>query len=43
MVKGSLSAVRCLISAQCKAASVNSALNYIARAMEGALPDDAEQ
>jgi hypothetical protein len=37
------SAVQCLVAAEQKVAAGKSALNYVARVMEGDLPDDAEQ
>jgi hypothetical protein len=43
IMKGSPSAVQCLIAAEHRLAAGKSVLNYIARVMEGKLPDDVEQ
>jgi hypothetical protein len=43
VVKHSPSAVQCLIAARHKVAAGESALNYVARVMEGDLPEDVEQ
>jgi hypothetical protein len=43
IIKNSPSASECLIAADKKVIAGRSLLNYVARAMEGDLPDDAQQ
>jgi len=43
ITKDSPSAAQCLIAAGQKVAAGKSVLNYVARAMEGNLPEDVEQ